>query len=463
MGENKKFKVPHSFVILFSVTLLLCLMTFIIPAGTYDTYIDESTGRSLVNPSSFHYVESSPVGLFQAFRAIPVGLQEGASIVVMVLLIGGAFSVLVSTGAVEAVVGRMAIKMQKKNKLVLILLMVIFFMFGVIGMSDETMVFIPLVIMMCRSFGYDALAATSLVWLSGAVGFNCGAMNPFSVGVAQSIAGLPLYSGMPLRWIMGVALLTVTIIYILRYCDKVKKNPESSLVRDLELKADNLVVDVNLIPELTVRRIIIVSIFVISLIIMAVGLVAWGWSTDDVCAEFLILAVVAGLIAQMGPSKICEVLIEGAKGFLFSALIIGSARAALVVMTEGNIIHTIIYALATVLDSFPRAVTAVGMFFMQSIINFFIPSGSGQAAATMPIMIPLSDILGIERQVAVLAFQMGDGFTNSIIPTAGALMASLAMGNVTYDKYVRFVWKLIIIWFVIGIGFLLVANAIGYA
>lgn len=461
--KKGRFKVPHTFVIIFSLVCILAILTYIIPAGQYDTYLDEQTGKTLIDPDSYHAVEQSPVGLLDLFQSITTGMQQGSSIVFFVLLIGGAFGVINATGALDTAVSHAAIRMRKKDKLLMAVLMLIFFLMGILGLSDQCMVFIPLVVFLVRALGYDAMVGCAVVWLAGSTGFNAGVLNPFSVGVAQSIAGLPMYSGMTFRWIMGAVLITVTYLYILRYCKKLKADPTSSAVLELEEAEHDMTLSLDNISKMTISDILIVIALVIGIVILVIGSVKWNWGIDRIAAEFILLSVICGALAKMSPSKICEEFMNGAKTLLFGALVIGLARAALVVMTQGNIIHPIIHFFAGVLDSLPRSLTAVGMYIVHIIINFFIPSGSGQAAATMPIMIPLGDLLGIERQLSVLAFQLGDGFTNSIIPTAGVLMAALSIAKIPYEKWVKWLWPLMLIWLGLGIVFIIIASVIGYA
>ena len=326
----------------------------------------------------------------------------------------------------------------------------------------KTIVFVPIGIALARALGFDAITGTAMITLGAACGFNSGFMNPFSVGVAQGIAELPLFSGIIMRIIIFVVLLIITAIYIIRYAEKVKKDSSKSVVAELELEERGKIIDLNNVPTMRVHHNIILLTVIAGFAVIITGVFKFDWYILEIGSTFLAMGVISGLIGGLGPSKIAQEFVVGAKSIAFGALVVGVARGILIVMKDGLIIDSIVYGLAKAIQILPKSISVIGMYIVQVIINFFIPSGSGQAAATMPIMVPLSDLLGITRQTAVMAFQFGDGFTNSIIPTSAALMGYLSMGNIPYEKWFKFIWPLMLIWIGTGMAFLVIANGISY-
>lgn len=461
--SKKIFKVPHTYVILFTIILIMAALTYVIPAGVFEKIIDPNTGRSVVDPASFHSVDSAPTTFFGLFMSVTKGMNQAADIIFFILIVGGAFEIINKTGAIEVAISRAALALKGNDRLMIPLFIVIFSLFGgTIGMSEEVVIFVPIGIALARALGYDAILGTAMVTLGAACGFTAGFMNPFTVGVAQGLAELKLFSGIELRLVLCVVLIIVTVAYLFRYASILKQDPSKSIVAELEKEEKNTVIDLSNIPVLTVNHVLVLLTMAIGFGIIIYGVFNLDWYIEEIATCFLATGVIAGLFGKMGPSKISAGFLEGARGIIFGALVVGIARGILVVMTEGSIIDPIIFGLANFIERLPKSISVTGMYIVQVIINFFIPSGSGQAATTMPIMVPLSDLLGINRQVAVLAYQLGDGFTNSIIPTSASLMAVLSIGKIPYEKWVKFLWPLMLIWIGIGGVVLLIANAMGY-
>ncbi len=462
--EKKKFfKVPHTYVILFLVILTMAILTYIIPAGEYVRVEDPNTGRTVVDPASFHPIDQNPTGFFDLWQSIPKGMTAAAGIIFFIFLVGGSFEIISGTGAIEAGISRIAVKVQGKDKIIIPIFVVIFSIFGgTIGMAEEAIVFVPIGIALARALGYDAIVGTAMVTLGAACGFTSGFMNPFTVGVAQGIAEIPLFSGMWFRLIILAVMIVVTSAYILRYAAKVKADPSKSYVRELEEEEKHSVIDLANLPEFKTTHMLVLTVLTVGLGIIVYGVFEHGWYITEIASAFLAIGVIGGLVGKMGPSEISKQFVKGARGIVFGALVVGIARGILIVMQDGGIMDSIINGLAIAIQNLPKAISVLGMYATQVIINFFIPSGSGQAAATMPIMIPLSDVLEINRQVAVTAYQFGDGFTNSIIPTSAALMGVLSVAKIDYEKWVKWLWPLMSIWLGIGAVFLIIANAINY-
>ena len=447
---KKRMKMPHTYVILFSIVILAAIASYTLPAGVYDRSKDPATGRTLVNPASYHHVEQTPVSPFDLFKAIPRGMVAGADIVFFIFICGGAFTVIQATGAVNSGLARFIMKLRGYENLLIPLTMLLFSVFGfTMGMSEEVIVFIPIGVLLARALKYDDIVAVSMLSTGAAIGFASGLLNPFTVGVAQTIAELKMFSGLEFRIIGFVFLYLSGVIYTMNYAKKVKANPEYSYVYE-EMQKNKEVGILDESVQFTGVHQAVALVCLAFLGVMIYGVMKLEFFITELAAVFLAMGIVGGLVGRLGPNQIAMHFVAGCRDIVFGALVVGVARAILVVLQDGQIIDTIIHGLANGVSIFPKGLAAVGMFWVQSIINFFIPSGSGQAAATMPIMAPLADLLGITRQTAVLAFHYGDGFSNSIIPTSASLMGVLAMAHVPYEKWFRFIWPLMVIWTIIG-------------
>ncbi|SHJ65152.1 Uncharacterized membrane protein YfcC, ion transporter superfamily [Anaerobranca californiensis DSM 14826] len=461
----KNFKVPHTYVIIFIVVLVAFLGTYLVPAGVYERVQDPKSNRVVVDPDSFQYVEQNPVKFFSfeephLFSAIHRGMQGASSIIFFIFIVGGAFAMIQGTGAIDAGIGRLALKVKDKGILIIPIMAFIFALGGsTIGMSEEIIVFVPIGIALARALGYDAIVGTGMIALGAAAGFSAGFANPFTVGVAQAIAEVPLYSGFIFRLIMFIVFLIITSWYVISYALKVKRNPSFSIVADLEEKEDK---ELNLenLPTFTVRHLLVYLVLLVGFVLIIIGIRKYDWYIQELASIFLMMGIFSSLIGGISPSKSASNFVEGAKSIAFGALVVGVARAILVVMEQGQIIDTIIHSLAIGISSLPSVFAALLMYFVQIILNFFIPSGSGQAATTMPIMAPLADLVGVTRQTAVIAYQLGDGITNSIIPTSAVLMSYLAIARIPYEKWFKWVTPWILMNIGAGAVFLVIASLI---
>lgn len=460
---KKQLKVPHPIVLLFIVIVTMALCSYIFPSGQYERVEEPHTGRQVVDPESFAYTEQSNVSLLQVFTSIPRGMAAGQEIIFFIIIVAGAFQIITATGAIENGIGKVAVSFRNKGTMMIPLVMMLFSIGGAtFGMAEENIVFVPIGIALARALGYDALVGMSMITLGAACGFCSGAMNPFTVGIAQKMAELPIFSGIGFRIAVWAVMLIITSACIMRYASKVKNNPDSSYVRELELSEAGQIIDLSTINPLTKRQILVLLTVLATFGVLAYGVFVLGWGVIEIGALFLILGVIAGIIGRFGADGIVREFIAGARSMVGGAVMVGVARAILVVMQDGMIIDTIIHALSGLIKGLPEAIAVIGMYLVQIVVNFFIPSGTGQAAATMPIMIPLSDVIGINRQIAVLIYQFGDGFTSSIIPTSGTLMALLAVAKVPYEKWVKFCGPIMILWIIMGGVFIMVANSINY-
>ncbi|MEL7648179.1 MAG: YfcC family protein [Sedimentibacter sp.] len=460
--EKKKGRVPHTYVILFAMIIIIALLTYVIPAGQYQK-VESSTGRMVVDPNSYAQVDPTPAKPFDVLKAFPKGLAAAQSIVFFIFIVGGSFNVVNQTGAIEAGISKVALGLKGKEKLLIPIIVFIFSIGGAtIGMAEEAIVFVPIGIALSRALGYDAIVGMSIVSLGAAVGFTSGFMNPFTVGVAQSIAELPMFSGIALRLVIWVCTLVLVIGYIYRYANKVKADPTKSLVYELELQEKDHAIDLSNVKEMTKRHSLVLMVFGIGMAILIFGVFKFGWYITEIAAIFLAIGIIGGLVGGMNLDEMATTFIAGARDMTTGALVVGLARGILVIMEGSLIIDTIVFGMASAVSSLPKSVSAVGMLLVQSILNFFIPSGSGQAATTMPIMAPLSEVIGLSRQTAVLAYQFGDGISNSIIPTSGVLLANLSVAKIKYETWVKYVAPLMGLWTLLAAVFMVIAVLINY-
>lgn len=461
--EKKKFKLkfPHPVVLMFVLVLILSVLSWIIPAGQYEMVKDVNSGRMVVDPNSYTVVEKNPITPFKFLMSFPQGMVAAAEITFFIMMTGAAFNVITSTGAINAGIARIASAARHMEYLMIPLVVLVFSIGGAtFGMAEENIVFVPIGIALATALGFDAMVGTAIVVMGAAVGFCAGFMNPFTIGVAQSIAELPMFSGLLYRGIIWAVLWIITSAFIILYAKKVKADPTKSVLYGDNVERDQ--VDLANIPPMTLRQKLVLLTVAAGLVLLVLGVVLWGWYIIEIAALFLGMGIVAGIIAGYNPTEICNRLLAGVTDIATGAIMCGIARAILFVMEESMIKDTIIHALAESISFLPKSIAVLGMYAVQLIVNFLIPSGSGQAAATMPIMTPISDVLGINRQVAVLCFQFGDGFTNNILPVSGTLMAVLSVAKISYEKWCKFVGKLVLLWIGAGAVFVLIANAINY-
>ncbi|OWZ84406.1 YfcC family protein [Natranaerobius trueperi] len=455
-------RVPHVYALLFLVIIFAALLTYVVPAGTYERFEDEETGRTLVDADSFEFVDSNPSGIMDVFEAVQLGLVESADIVFFIFVVGGAFGIIRGTGAIDAGLGLAVNKFQGREKLLFPALILIFSIGGgTFGLAEETIPFIPIAVLLCRQLGYDAMVGLAIVSVGARVGFAAGLMNPFTIGVAQGIAELPMFSGLLFRIVVYLLLLIASIWYVNRYAKKVKEDPTQSYVHDLEQQSLETM-DSSNIPDFNKTHGAVLITVIIGFSTMIFGVFQHGWYINEISSIFLATGIIAGLVGSLGMNGVANKFVDGARELTLGALVVGVARGILVVMEDGQIIDTIIYSAGVTLETMPRVLAANGMFAFQWILNIFIPSGSGQAATTMPIMTPIADLADVSRQTAVLAYHYGDGFTNLITPTGGTLMASLAMANIPFERYFKWVLPLLGIWTVIGISAVTIATLIDF-
>lgn len=444
-------KSPDALVIISVVLVLFAALTWVIPSGEYAREVID--GRTRVVPGTYQVVESNPQNIGQLLVAPIKGMISAANIIAFVLLVGGAFSILTATGALDAALSSV-LRYAKKNPgmrhFIIPLLMVIFSLAGcTFGMSEENLVFILITIPLARSMGYDNIVGVAIPFVGSAAGFAGASINPFTVGIAQGIAELPIGSGAGYRWFVWAVFTLIAIGFVMLYVRRLEKNKAASLLPDSELDLEKVEeVDFNS------RRKIVLFVFLTAIILLMVGANQWDWYINEISALFLAMGIVSALAMWMPLSKVISAFTNGAKDMLVAAIIIGLSKSVLVVAQDGKIIDTMLYGMTSMVKDLPEAISIQMMFLTQGFINIFVPSGSGQAAITMPIMTPLADLLSISRQSAVLAFQFGDGLLNLVIPTSGVTMGILSIAKIPYNIWIKWIWKLIVV-FAIFSGILL--------
>ena len=459
--QKKKWKTPHTFVILVAIIIIAAIATYLIPAGEFTRFKDAATGKTLVEAGSYHRIASNPLNPLLIPSAIYTGIVKSASTITFMLIIGGAFEVITSTGALTALCKKLSKTFSKHKYAVIPVFLTLFSIFGfTMGMSSEVMIFVPIGITLALFLGLDKVTGTAMIALGAAVGFTAGILNPFNVGVAQDIAELPLFSGMAYRIVIRVILLAATSAYIIIYAKKVAANPEKSVIYGIQEDTEYTFEDVS--DSISKSQIAVLVIMAAGFGILIYGLSKKGWYFEEMSGLFIFMGIACGLVSGYGPSRIAKEFGNGAKGIVVGCLIIGIARTVEVILSDAKILDTIVYGIVNIVNVMPGSIKAVGMFICQSLINCVIVSGTGQAAVTMPLMVPVSDLVGISRQTAVLAFQLGDGFSNSVLPMSSSLMGYLAVSKIPYSKWLKFMMPLFLIWTALGCLFMLGALIIGY-
>ncbi len=509
----KRFKIPHTYVIIFTLIALCAIATWFVPAGKY---VKDDSGVL-----TYEQIESSPQS-WQIFTSLYEGFTDKADIIVFILIIGGAFWIINSSHAIDIGIGAFIKKtssweknrLLKKigvNNIILTCIMLIFSIFGaVFGMSEETIAFVVILVPMAISMGYDSITGLCLCFVAAALGFAGAILNPFTIGIAQGLAGLPLFSGIEYRLVCWCVLNIFGIGYILRYAAKVRRDPKSSLVYDddmhwrslhnsensefsaqkatkstwcsfatamfglilfsifyqtTDIKIGNSTLEnIAIIPILTILfglssffllrksvHLYILNLLFFTIFFLVAGVMGYGWYIGEISGLFLAMGILSGWACGYDPNRITSLFIEGCKDIFSAAMVVGLAGGIIVILKQGGIIDTILHSMASGMEGFGKIATVEIMYAIQTTINIFIPSGSAKAALTMPIMATFSDLIGLSKQATVMAFQFGDGFTNLITPTSGVLIAALGMARIPYEKWVRWIFKFVLILTLLGL------------
>ena len=440
---------PHPLTLLTGCIFAAAIASYVLPAGQYDRRDDPVTGRTVVVAGTFHHVERTPVGPFAALVAVPKGLAEAGSVVFLVFLVGGAFTVVDETGALRQGVTWLVRRLDRRETLVIPIVSIAFAVGGALeNMSEEIIALVPVLLLVTRRLGFDALTAVAISIGAAAVGAAFSPINPFQVQIAQKLAGIPLLSGSVFRLCVLAVALAGWIAATWRHAARTRTIPEDS---------GNPATTVALDATRTIVLLLVVATFVV----FVYGIMQLGWDFDQMSALFFAMGILAGLIGGLGAAGTAQSFVTGFTSMAYAAMLIGFARAIFVVLDQGRIIDTIVHALVVPLQSLPVVLSALGMLLVQVAVHGPVPSVSGQAVLTMPVLVPMSDLIGLSRQVVVLAYQYGAGLTELLTPTNGALMAVTAAAGVKYGDWLKFavpVWGALLV--LSGIA-LMIAIAIG--
>ena len=524
-------RIPHTFTIVFSLIVFAALLTWIVPGGEFvrETVVVESADgsaqtRGVVKNDSFHRVDRNPQ-TWQIFSALFSGFCDKADIIVFILIVGGAFWILNNSRAIEIGVMSFLALMKRLERfalfrkmgvenLVIVFTMTLFSLFGaVFGMSEETIAFIVVFVPLSISMGYDSIVGVCMCYMAAHVGFAGAILNPFTIGIAQGIAGLPLFSGMEYRILCWVVLTTIAIVFVLLYAKRVKLNPHKSPVYEIDaywrerveqndtnaveyssplvswvvyavlaivmvicafkypitsIALGNRQISVAIVPILTVLYIVtgfftlrksyhyfVLDILVFTVFFLVVGVLGYGWYIKEISALFLAMGILSGIASSRKADDIAKLFIAGCKDIMSAALVVGLASGIIFILRDGVVIDTILYGLTKSLSKAGDMASTAVMYTFQTFLNVVMPSGSAKAALTMPIMAQFADLANISRQTVVLAFQLGDGITNMITPTSGVLIGCLGMARIPYSTWLKWVWKFILMLIIVGFVLLL--------
>ena len=461
----KNLRMPNTFVLLFSLLVMIAIATWFVPGGKYETHVVD--GKTLIDPASFHYVSANPQG-FVALMMSPIkGFVEAALIIGFILIVGGAFGVLQKTEAIDSMI-KTVVQANRKSRFVRAMIIPVFvtlFSLGgaTFGMAEEAIPFVLIFIPLALALGYDSITGVAIPFVGSQVGFAAAFLNPFNVGIAQKIADVPMFSGIGFRLIVWALATALTIAFLMWYAARIKKNPVLSPTYEIDQERRLLAKDDGLaeFAGMTGAHKLVLLLFSGALITMVVGVVKFGWFIEEIAALFLVMSILVALVGRLNSDQFVDTFIQGAKDLMTTALVIALARATVILARDAQIIDTILHSLMPLIQSSNPIFAAHKMFFIQTVINFFIHSGSGQAALTMPIMAPLADLVGVSRQTAVLAFQFGE-FTTSMIPTSGITVGVLALAKIPWATWAKWMIPLQLIYFVLALVMLAIAVEIGW-
>jgi len=497
----KKIEMPHTYIIIFFVVLFASILTYIVPSGYFqvrETSYEDLSGnvktRTVPIPGTFQYetndsgkpvrngielfAEGGGIGVTNyAFEGLVSGSKWGSAVgvIAFILIIGGAFGIVMKTGAIEAAIMAVIKKSRKTEILIIPVLFILFSLGGALfGMGEQAMVFIMIIAPLMVALKYDAVTAVMVTYVATQIGFGTSPMNPFSCMIAQGIAGVPILSGALFRWIMWSFFTILGIVYTMIYSRNIRKNPTHSpsyesdayFREDMEAKK-------NIAVKLELGHILVLLIFGLTMVWIIWGVITRSYYIPEIATQFFVMGMIAGIIGVifklngMKMNDIARSFMKGSSNLLAPALVVGFAKGIVLVLGGDNpavpsVLNTVLHHAGKALSDFPTTLSAWSMYLFQSVFNFFVVSGSGQAALTMPIMAPLAEMIGVTKQVAVLAFQLGDGFTNLIVPTSGALIGALAAARIDWLKWVKFQLKFQLILFICASIIIILAVMIGF-
>lgn len=462
--EKTKF---NTYFLVFSIMLFVAVLTWIVPTGQYDRV--EVDGRTMAVAGSYHRVERNPQGLGEVFSAPVNGFIECAEIIAFILVVGALFTIIDRTGAINTVIKKISAFFGKHPKYRIFFIPVCMFLFSLcgalFGMEEETLIFIPIFIPLALSLGYDTVVGMSIPFIGAFAGFSSAFVNPFTVGISQSIAQLPMYSGWEYRLVVWLIGTLVVAAYFTIYGERVRKNPTKSLTYKMDLEKreelkiiNDVVVDQTF--KLTTAHKLVILTFLLGMVVLFYGVIKYQWYMIEIAAVFLAVTLVSAAVGKLSVNDTTDAIIAGAQSMISVCILMALARSIVIVATNGYILDTFLHAMTRSIGGLHPILASQAMFGIQTVLNFFIASGSGQAVLTMPIMIPLGDLVGVSRQTVILAYQFGEGWGNPIIPTAPVTMGALALAGISYPQWVKWFLKLELILIVMSLLLLIPAYYI---
>jgi len=453
-------RIPHAVTMLFGIIVLVTILTYILPAGTYERV---SVGEKIVVvPDSYKTITPTPVNILDMFKAIPLGFKDAVPIIFIVLAGAIMFGFMEKSKAVENSVGTLVKNLGLKNKNLIIVIMT--FIYGFLGVAvgyENNIAMVPIAAVLSLALGGDLILAAGISVGAMTIGFGLSPINPYTVGTGHQLAQLPMFSGALLRSVLCFTALSIMAYYNVRYFKKISLYPEKSLGKGLDVSGMTLSKPIQ-DYRVSGNNWMVISIFIIGLLVILYGVFNLKWYVNELSAIFLMVALLCGIVSRMDATTMSETVLKAVSVAAPGAFMVGYATSIKVLMEMGNIGDTISYNLSVMLQDLPLYASAISMSISQTIINFFIPSGSGQALATLPVMLPLGESLGLTRQITILAFQIGDGLSNLINPTLGGLIAMLSMCRVPIDRWIRFIFPVLITLMIIAFLALIVAVATNY-
>lgn len=461
--EKIKF---NTTLIILSIVVLTALCTWFIPAGQYDKTTN-ADGRSVLIEGSYHQIEPSPQTPFDVLKAPMKAFErtQTAGIIAFLLIIGGAFMIVEKSQAITIAIKHISTYFTKykilKNFFIPISMLIFSLGGATFGMCEEVLIFIPIFMPLALSLGYDSAIGMMIPFLGAGAGFASAFMNPFTLGIAQGIAELKMYSGLDLRIVIWVVSTLIAILFVMLYAKIIAKHPQKSLTYEFDKeRAKELHLNTNKNEKFKLSHKLVLIAFCATMLLLVVGVLKYEWYITEIAALFFGLGIISAICAKMSVSEATTAFYDGVRGMAEICFLLALATSIVVIAENGHILDTCLHYMASLISHLPSVIASWAAFVMQAIINFFIPSGSGKAVLTMPLLAPLSDLIGITRQTMVLAYQFGDGWTNLCIPTSPVTIAVLGLAKISYQKWLKFVWPLIAVWFLMSFGFLAYATLI---
>ena len=463
--ERLKF---NTTLIILSIVVLTALCTWFIPAGQYDKVVN-ADGRSVLVEGSYHHIESSPQTPFDVLKAPMDAFKrtQTAEIIAFLLIIGGAFMVVERTQAITVAIKHISTYFTRYKILKTFFIPISMLMFSLggatFGMSEEVLIFIPIFMPLALSLGYDSALGMLIPFIGAGAGFASAFMNPFTLGLAQGIAELKIYSGLNLRIVIWLVSTLIAIAFVMLYAKIITKYPQKSLTYEFDKeRKKELHLNNHKEEKFKLSHILVLLAFGATMLLLVFGVLKYDWYITEIGGLFFGLAIVAAICAKMSVSQATGAFYDGIRSMAEICFLLALATSIIIIAENGHILDTCLNYMAGIISHLPSVLASWAAFVMQAIINFFIPSGSGKAVLTMPLLAPLSDLIGISRQTMVLAYQFGDGWTNLCIPTSPVTIAVIGLAKISYQKWLKFVWPLIAVWFLMSFGFLTYATLINW-